>query len=481
MIAASWLLTRVQVKEKVEAFVQNFAAGLILGAVAGELFPELLDHSRGVSLLGVTVGFAIGIGAIHGLEYLVEFLEKMPVDGITTSTHYSASSPSLTYPAGFEADEAAMLYRTPVVDDVHAERASAALSRPENRTHLRSQLHDLVDTIHLVDAKAHELEASTNAKQRELLADSIDEHVHTLHYKLDRCRRLLLIGASDGESEGPSQVEEGRLAANATNPLHAAHSVPSSSTSSSPTPSSTRTFPDSSSRTASMLEHQQRLQRGVTGLRLMGEHLLDHAEETNLGKHTLREMHAHLHTLDHQAAALHQQIEAIGAHWRPPAAALPNTQDGDRLPAALVAPVCADCLADGLLVGLTATISFRAGLVLGLANGLEMGVLGAAYSARLSRCTRTPAGKRTIALYAPPLLMLFAAGVGGLLGAAADGPGMLAVRVGLVAFGVVSLLGLVCNELLAEARSLQGDEERWWVSAALFLGVYVVLVLDHIL
>jgi hypothetical protein len=75
------------------------------------------------------------------------------------------------------------------------------------------------------------------------------------------------------------------------------------------------------------------------------------------------------------------------------------------------------------------------------------------------------------------------------------------VYVGFVAFGVVTLLFLVCNELLIEARwvriyyacfliyrllsiglllccrSNQGDDEKWWVSILIFLGIYIVLMM----
>ena len=50
-----------------------------------------------------------------------------------------------------------------------------------------------------------------------------------------------------------------------------------------------------------------------------------------------------------------------------------------------------------------------------------------------------------------------------------------------VAFGVIALLYLVFNELLAEAREAQEGDVRWWVTAIIFVGIYVVLMMDQII
>ncbi len=70
-------------------------------------------------------------------------------------------------------------------------------------------------------------------------------------------------------------------------------------------------------------------------------------------------------------------------------------------------------------------------------------------------------------MYAPPVVMFFSAGLGA----------MLAFDV--VAF-VVALLFLVCNELLIEAKNAQGEDEKWWISLCIFLGIYMVLIVNQI-
>ena len=53
--------------------------------------------------------------------------------------------------------------------------------------------------------------------------------------------------------------------------------------------------------------------------------------------------------------------------------------------------------------------------------------------------------------------------------------------VSFVAFGVVSLLALVCNELLIEAKEAQGEKEIIWVNLLIFAGIYLVLMLSRVL
>ena len=141
----------------------------------------------------------------------------------------------------------------------------------------------------------------------------------------------------------------------------------------------------------------------------------------------------------------------------------------------LVIPVTLDCFVDGFLIGISCALSPAAGIILGAANCLEMGFLGMAYATRIKQCTGSTVSARMVALYAPPLLMFLSAGFGAFLGDAAYS--IPAVFVAFVAFGVVALLSLVCNELIIEARAAQGDDELWYIGLTLFAGVYVVLML----
>ena len=84
-----------------------------------------------------------------------------------------------------------------------------------------------------------------------------------------------------------------------------------------------------------------------------------------------------------------------------------------------------------------------------------------------------------LALYLPPCIMLLSSGLGAELAAASQA--IPAVFVGFVAFGTVALLALACNELFIEAQKALGDDAPSYPSMFLFLGVWLVLIVDQAL
>jgi len=158
---------------------------------------------------------------------------------------------------------------------------------------------------------------------------------------------------------------------------------------------------------------------------------------------------------------------------------IPVPKAGSFIPMSLIVPVFVDCIVDGFLVGSTSAVSPRAGIILGLANMIEMGFLGLAVSLRIRKCTGSSATARCLVLVLPPLVMLLAAGVGAFSGALARAHPV--VFIGFISFGIVALLYLVVNELLVEAREAQEGKEYWWTAMVLFLGIYSVILLDMFL
>jgi zinc transporter ZupT len=216
----------------------------------------------------------------------------------------------------------------------------------------------------------------------------------------------------------------------------------------------------------------------VAGLRNAIDHLLEHMSEPHLDKEHVKEMRIHMDYIDKQINTFHKSIEHVADRWH---RNLPNieTQEGDTLPMGLVIPVYMDAATDGFLLGISSTISLKAGIVLSFANCLEMSFLGMAYASRLVKCTGSSFWARTIALYGPPLVMFGMAGLGGAIGSSLQD--ITALYIAMVAFGSVALLFLVTNELLIEAKEAQGEDEKWYISIMVFAGIYVVLMLDHIL
>ena len=87
MTIASVLLSSISVYGLVEASFQNFATGLILAAVASELFPLMVGEgvSQASSMIGITVGFFVGLVILNRVETCVEYTGKEPQVGSTHS------------------------------------------------------------------------------------------------------------------------------------------------------------------------------------------------------------------------------------------------------------------------------------------------------------------------------------------------------------------------------------------------------------
>lgn len=75
MMLGSLLLTRIKISERLLAAFQNLSAGLVLAAVAAELFPLLGSSTAGAQIGGLTVGFVCGLLVVFGVERLGEVLE----------------------------------------------------------------------------------------------------------------------------------------------------------------------------------------------------------------------------------------------------------------------------------------------------------------------------------------------------------------------------------------------------------------------
>ena len=102
-----------------------------------------------------------------------------------------------------------------------------------------------------------------------------------------------------------------------------------------------------------------------------------------------------------------------------------------------------------------------------------------AYSARIVKCTGSTATNRQLVIGIPPLLIFLASGLGAFLAEeASQYPG---VFVAFVAFGVICLVTLACQELIFDARQAQSGGEKWYIQVLLFAGIYLVLMIERVL
>jgi zinc transporter ZupT len=290
-------------------------------------------------------------------------------------------------------------------------------------------LQEFSADVDSIDERADKLLSTSLSPESESeLTESIDEDVHKLGYKLDHCRRLLE-GAESGAAHPPFGFDSATL----------------------------------KTRCAEL--------RGAVA------HLNEHLRVTSgFDRATVLEMHDHMDELEGMLDKFHNSVQQGFSFWlrRMPQASDDERLRGAPLPRGMLAAVTVDSFVDGFLIGISTSVSLRTGLVLAAANILEMGFVGAAFAATVSKCTGASKQHRNLAVATPPLVLVAAGVIGGAIGdISKSNP---SVFVGFVAFGVVALLFLVTHELLIEAHDSMKDSNVLFVNLAFYAGIYAVLL-----
>lgn len=141
-------------------------------------------------------------------------------------------------------------------------------------------------------------------------------------------------------------------------------------------------------------------------------------------------------------------------------------------PLGMLSAIGIDILVDGLVLGLGFAASPRAGLLLTVALALELLMLGLASVGALAEFVARPVFRLLIVAGLTLLLPL------GVLLSAPVALMPEAIRLGMLSFGLMSLMFLVTEELLVEAHEI---EERDWVTAMFFVGFLGLLLLDEMM
>lgn len=245
MALCSLLFSSVEVSSEIEACFQNFAGGLILAAVGGELFPLMLDASPSNTRIGVTVGMAFGLCIVYGMEHVIEYFENMGeddddepnfsaiggenADGTSINPMNEAedvegggavqmkertavkelSDPDLADQLQRESNvfrestarmragsggENGMLTASPAKaeweDTDELTIAEKAIAEPKHRSHIQEHLLEISEQIKAMDLMLVMLNSTHNhIIDAENIAEKIDESIHSLQYKMDHCRR----------------------------------------------------------------------------------------------------------------------------------------------------------------------------------------------------------------------------------------------------------------------------------------------------
>lgn len=297
---ASLLLTSVSVSALTEAAFQNFAAGLILAAVASELFPLMIgsDISPSNSMIGISAGFAIGLLMLNGTEaaidYLIQLADKRKASLIGAGPSLSSVIVRKKTDIQFNdieenlSLELSSLYASrksshgdnesfldnQIWEEAPLVKASLAIASPNHRRHLEEHLVELCDCIFTMESKAAQLLEGETIPQKdsEQIAEEIDEAIHSLQYKLDHCKRLLQGSETDAESslQGMSNVNTVLYETDAK---------------------------------------RIQLKGRLNGLKATATHLVGHIKEALIDKDTLQEMHEHMEHMDIQLSSFHSSVE----------------------------------------------------------------------------------------------------------------------------------------------------------------------------
>lgn len=145
------------------------------------------------------------------------------------------------------------------------------------------------------------------------------------------------------------------------------------------------------------------------------------------------------------------------------------------IPTSILMPVIINALVDGFLIGLTVADDPSTGYVVAAALSVEMAFVGIALTVCVYKSSASTFLKRIVIVTPPVVLFLFTV-LGAAVGEAARKIDILFVAV--IAFSTVSLLFLVCDELIPAARVNEGEHHSPLISSAIFMGSYVVIFLN---
>eukprot|EP01041_Mallomonas_annulata_P002225 gene2225-4324_t len=419
MLLASLLMMRMSIHEYTEAMLQNFSAGLVLAAVSGELFPLIATVKGFECILGTTLGFGSSLLLIYGVDYIIGSFENDYAEEVHTLDNISSY-----YQHEGEWEEE------------FVQNTSESISCPTYKNRILSLIKQMFESIVSMENRAKHLSRNDlTIQQTDDLAEDLDRDIHSLHYTLDKTRRLFQGSRSSLKAD---ETTDALLAG----------------------------------------EKRQMICCRLEELKNIVQHIMEHMASDSIDKEVLTEIHDHIDEADHRLSVFHESVQSGFSKWRR-SRPFPSTPTGSRLPMAMIIPVCIDAIVDGLLIGIACSLSRSAGVILAMANCIEMSMLGMALSARVAKCTGSTLIIRYGFICAPPVLMLAGTALGAYLGDISKKIPIMFVS--FVTFGIVALMFLACTELLIEASEIQKGKKKWWISITTFAAVYLVIVLDGFL
>lgn len=485
--------------ELLQARMQQFSGGLLIGAVITDIFPILkaqleprpsdIDHQEAKwhRIAAATAGFVLAVFLMHLIKSLG--LE----DAASEECSNSGGTPKISTPkrASSSSGVSTSPFKLPAVASTVWESAAGLLSSPKKRqaTPARGSLNEpFMSAAHgeAIDRRGLALAVTRLVERASLLSglagddevdrEAVDEEVHGLDFLLD----VALRRCQSDAMQPIDQANVGMLR------LHVADLCGFVRTAKNLDPTDMSAIDLQLQMIAVALRkiHRHTEQRVV--FRRWGPRppqVLDALGSPRCASPPL-EPEPSAFPLSLNVAEAETAGRAIGdipvpgpvnslAAPEEVAAGLPLAVS---VPWGLVLAVLVDSVVDGMLIGLAGSVALESGWLMAMATAIEMGFLGYSFACSAARPAEHVGGFafKCALLGAPPLAMVVSSVLAALGASYIEHSTAFA---GLIAFALAAVLFLVVEELLLEAHEREGSE-HWNVSVWLYVGLLFSLCLD---
>jgi len=143
----------------------------------------LVNVNANDRMIGISAGFAIGLGVLYGLEYIITYFEEKYEVGNTADSAPGIAMSSVTL------NPSSNWALSGLLDDGSVKGFS---EDPQKKNVLVNRVNDLVDTVQKIydDAKSLAQDTTISRAAAEEQAERIEEETCSLKYKIENCRRL---------------------------------------------------------------------------------------------------------------------------------------------------------------------------------------------------------------------------------------------------------------------------------------------------
>jgi len=421
MLLGSVAIFFVQVSPNVQAIFQMFSAGLLISAVANELFPLMQGEKDGKphenksygAYLALTGGILTGLIFMYGLKMIFDEEEEEEDD--EEEVQDQEANPNTPHELEQEVQKDLsrnLLEKTPRSPKRGGWFSNKNLRQNVPYTAFQEDSARLEEAIQELYDVMNRTQHGGGGTKRNMF----DEALHVLMGRLDTARRhIFKVKRFSEHDQARIRFHLDELQANMRN-----------------------------------VKEQSSLE-GVAAALDVFEATVDHIHHHAEGKKRPRRW-----------APLKEQPE--------------SEEKQEILSVSEVAAVTVDAMVDGLLIGLSYIASHEAGLSMAIATSIEMGFLGVSFSNNVSATTKS--WLKHLGIVAIPPIALVAMGVvGDILGQELIKQELLFI--GFIAFAAVALLFLVTEELLTEANEV--SQGAFGINVCFFLGLYAGIVMDKAL